>query len=95
MRKLSPKSVKEARDYLGSIYFHRKHVASLSNYAVEISDLTKKKTGPFVWSDDANKAFERLNNVFILAPILAFPDMESNEPLIVAVDVKDQIIQEN
>ena len=48
-----PRTVKEARNNLGLIIFYRKHIASFSNYAVKISDLTKKKTGPFVWTDEA------------------------------------------
>ena len=55
-----PKTVKEARSYLGLIIFYRKHIASFANYAVKISDLTKKKTGPFVWTKEANEPFEIL-----------------------------------
>ena len=45
--------VKEASSYLDLINFYLKHIASFSNYAVKISDLTKKKIGPFVWTDEA------------------------------------------
>ena len=38
-----PKTVKETRSYLGQINFYRKHIASFANYAVKISDLTKKE----------------------------------------------------
>ena len=48
-----PKTVKEARSHLGPINFYRKHIATFSKYAMKISDLTKKKTGPFVWTDEA------------------------------------------
>ena len=81
-----PKTVKEARSYLGLINFYRKHIASFANYAVKIRDLTKKKTGPFVWTKEANEAFEILKKKLISAPILAFPDMKSEEPLILTVD---------
>ena len=81
-----PKTVKEARSYLGLINFYRKHIASFANYAVKISDLTKKKTGRFVWTKEANEAFEILKKKLITAPILAFPDMKSEEPLILTVD---------
>ena len=81
-----PKTVKEARSYLGLINFYRKHIASFANYAVKINYLTKKKTGPFVWTKEANEAFEILKNKLISAPILAFPDMKSEEPLILTVD---------
>ena len=81
-----PKTVKEARSYLGLIIFYRKHIASFANYAVKISDLTKKKTGPFVWTKEANEAFKILKKKLISAPILAFPDMKSEEHLILTVD---------
>ena len=47
---------------------------------MKISDLTKKKTGRFVWTKEANEAFEILKKKLITAPILAFPDMKSEEP---------------
>ena len=52
---------------------------------MKTSDLTKKKTGPFVWTKEANEAFEILTKNIISAPILAFPDMKSEEPLILRV----------
>ena len=80
-----PKTVQEDRSYPGLINVYRKQISSFSNYAVKISDLTKKKTGPFVWTDEANEIFEILKKYLISAPILAFPDMKSEEPLIVTV----------
>ena len=59
------------------IPFYRKHIASFANYAVKISDLTKKKTCPFVWTEEANEAFEILKKKLISAPILVFPDMKT------------------
>ena len=53
---------------------------------MKISNLTKKKTAPFVWTKEANDAFEILKKKFIAAPILAFPDMKSEESLILTVD---------
>ena len=85
-----PMTVKEARRHLGLINFYRKHIASFANNAVKISDLTKKKTGPFVWTKEANEAFEILKKTLISAPILAFPDMKSEEPLILTVDKAPQ-----
>ena len=53
---------------------------------MKIYDLTKKKTGPFVWTKEANEAFEILKTTIISAPIPAFPDMKSKERLISTVD---------
>ena len=65
--------------------FYRKHIASFANYAVKISYLTTKK-GPFVLTKEGNKAFEILKQILISAPILAFPDMKTEEPLNLTVD---------
>ena len=39
-----------------------------------------------MWTKEANEAFEILKKKFISAPILAFPDIKSEEPLILTVD---------
>ena len=39
-----------------------------------------------MWTDEANEAFEILKKKLISGPILAFPDIKSEEPLIVTVD---------
>ena len=39
-------------------------ITPFTNYSVKMSDLTKKKTGPFVWTDEANAAFETSNLSF-------------------------------
>ena len=53
---------------------------------MKISDLIKKKIGPFVWTKEANETFEILKKGLISAPILAFPDMKNEESLILTVD---------
>ena len=40
---------------------------------------------PFVWTDEANEALENLKEQLISAPNLAFPDMKSEEPLIIII----------
>ena len=39
-----------------------------------------------MWTKEANEAFEILKKNIISAPILAFPDMKSEESLILTVD---------
>ena len=43
-----------------------------------------------MWTKEANEAFEILNKKLISAPILAFPDMKSEEHLILTVDKAPQ-----
>ena len=81
-----PKTVKEARSYLGLIIFLSETYSFFQINAVKISDLTINKTGPFVWTDKENEAFEILKKKLISAPIPAFPDIKSEETLILTVD---------
>ena len=71
-----PKSVKEARSYLGLTNLSETNNL-FSNYAVKISDLTKKKS------------FETLKKKCISGLIIAFPDIKSEEHLIVTVGYTD------
>ena len=57
-----------------------------SNWSKELIKLTTKQSVPFVWTDEANEALETLKKKLITTPILAFPNMESKEPLIMTVD---------
>ena len=41
-----------------------------------------------MWPDEANESFEILKKNLISAPILVFPDMNNEEPLIVTVDTR-------
>ena len=47
--------------------------------------LTKKDV-PFNWSRDCEKAFKEIKKRLTNAPILAPPDLSSNEPLHVTID---------
>ena len=52
---------------------------------MKISDLAKKKIGPFVWTDEANEAFEMLKKKNYFSTNSIFPDMKSEEPLMLTV----------
>ena len=81
-----PKKVKDVRSFIGLTTFYKKLIRGFSNWSKELIKLTTKQSVPFVWTDKANEAFETLKKKLISAPILAFPDMNSKEPLIVTVD---------
>ena len=77
---------KDVRAFLGLSGFYRRMIQGYSLKARPLFDLTKKQTGKFVWTNEANDAFEELKIKLTSAPLLAFPDMNSKEPLIVTVD---------
>ena len=65
-----PSSVKEVQRFIGFANFYRKFIRNFSAVAAPMTDLTKKKSGPFKWSPEADRAFRELKVRFSSAPIL-------------------------
>lgn len=73
-----PRSVKGVRSFLGFANFYRRFIRDFSEIAAPLTDLTKKDKA-FMWTDDADKAFQKLKELFTTAPILVQfdPDRET------------------
>ena len=69
-----PKTVKQVRSFLGFGNFYRKFIRNYSDIAKPMNDLLKKNQ-PFIWTGQAQKAFETLKKRFTKEPILAMPDI--------------------
>ena len=69
-----PSSVKEVQRFIGFANFYRKFIRNFSAVAAPMTDLTKKKSGSFKWSPEAERAFRELKVRFSSAPILTLPD---------------------
>lgn len=80
------KSQRDCRAWLGLMGFYRRFLKDYAAISRPIVELTKKQTGKFVWTDEAQKAFVTLRDNLINAPLLALPDMSSKEPFSVTVD---------
>ena len=87
-----PVKQKDVRAFLGISNFYKRHIFQYGQIAQPLYELTKKLEGPFKWTKEANSAFEILKNKLTTAPILAFPDIDSKEPLIVTVDTSSIVI---
>lgn len=85
-----PSLVKEVQRFIGFANFYRKFIRNLSAAATPLADLTKKKSGPFVWLPEAERAFRDLKVRFSSAPILTLPD--PSLPFIVEVDASDMAV---
>ena len=69
-----PKTVKQVRSFLGFGNFYRKFIRNYSDIAKPMNDLLKKNQ-PFIWSRQAQKAFDTLKKRFTEEPVLAMPDI--------------------
>ena len=82
-----PKSVKEVQSFLGFANFYRKFILSFSEIASPLTNLTRKHTKKFTWTEQANVAFRQLQQAFTSAPILRHfqPDL----PITIEADASD------
>ena len=69
----TPMSVRDVQCILGFANFYRKFIKDYSKIVLPLTELTQKNR-PFVWSTNANSAFEGLKQAFTSAPILMHVD---------------------
>lgn len=71
----SPRNVKQVRGFLGLAGWYRRFIENFSSVVFPISETlsTKKK---FVWTPEAEIAFQRIKDLLTSAPILCNPDFD-------------------
>jgi hypothetical protein len=79
-----PANVTEVRSFLGFVGFYRRFIAGHSDVVMPMSDLTKKDESKFVWTAEAQAAFEKMKRMLTEAPVLALP--RPDKPYVVATD---------
>lgn len=85
----TPSTRKEVRRFLGTASWYRRFIPNFSALSSPLNRLTSqgKKAPPFVWSREADDAFQKLKHLLSSAPILACPDY--NRPFDVHTDASD------
>ena len=78
----TPKSKKELQSFLGLINYYRRFIRNCSKIAKPLTDLTKNV--PFIWSTEAEQAFQRLKKAITSAPVLR--QFCSDSPIYVTTD---------
>lgn len=69
----TPRSVKQVRRFLGMSGWYRKFIKNYAALSAPLSDLVKANRR-FVWTEEAQKAFEGLKSILSSAPVLHSPD---------------------
>jgi len=70
----APSTIKETRKFLGFYNFYRKFIKDYAKTTLPINQLVKKNT-KFIWTKEAQKAFNKLKKKFEEKPILITPDL--------------------
>lgn len=69
----TPRNLKEVRSFLGLAGYYMKFIRNYSDIAAPLTHLSKKGI-PFVWGQDQERAFLRLKEALVSAPVLMVPD---------------------
>ena len=72
----APTNRTEVKSVMGLINFYRQYIKGCSIIAEPINRTLKKDT-PFKWTDEAQKAFDKLKKILTSAPILARPNFKN------------------
>ena len=83
---LAPKIVTELRGFLGLCTYYRRYVKGFSQFAVPLTDLTKK--GAFTWTELAQKTFKEMKVIMSSCPVLSLPDL--SQPFVVECDASGE-----
>jgi hypothetical protein len=82
----TPRNLSEVQSFLGFANFYRRFIKDYSRVARPLSELTKKSK-EWIWTPEAETAFQDLKRRFTEAPILAHFD--PMKPVIIETDASD------
>ena len=72
-----PKNQRDVRSFLGLANFYRRFCKDFAKIANPLNRLLQKNT-KFIWTDQAQAAFDTLKQSLVTAPMLHYPDLNSS-----------------
>jgi hypothetical protein len=88
-----PETVTQVRSFVGFVNYFRKFIEHYADVARPLNCLlqgAKKKHAKVTWTGECQKAFEKLKEALITAPVLAVPDFD--KPFTVEADASDNCL---
>ena len=68
----SPSSKLHIQVFLGTVGYYRRFIKNFATIAEPLFYLLKGDN-KFIWTDDCERAFEKLKETLVTAPVLAYP----------------------
>lgn len=78
-----PRTTRQVRRFLGLCGWYRRYIAGFAEIAAPITDLLKKQSR-FIWTEEAQIAFDKLKHCLTSAPVLSHPDF--SRPFVIQCD---------
>ena len=70
-----PKTKKQVRALVGLISYYRRYVPNFAHIVAPLADLTKKnQPSKVLWTDECQKAFDKIKSILSSEPVIALPD---------------------
>ena len=79
----TPTTKREVHQFLGFASYYRHFIKDFAGIAKPLHRLTEEG-GTFLWTDECERAFEKLRHLLTTTPLLAYPDF--NRPFILNTD---------
>ena len=93
-----PKTKKQVRALLGKFNYYRRHIFKFSEVIKPLSDLVRGKESKddsnekVAMTEEVKKAINVMKDKLTKAPILAFPEWDSDEPFVVTTDASKDCV---